>query len=263
MSDLIPEGARHPVVFARNGEVFANSRDVAAFFEKRHDNVLRDIDNLIAQEPALGLRSFAKAFLKSEESNDTNALSPVRTYRAYDMDRDGFTLLAMGFTGGKALGWKLKYIEAFNTMEAELRAPRDPMKVLNDPAAMRGLLLTYTEKVLALEADKAALTPKAEALDRIAETDGLLTITDAAKTLGLRPSELFRWLRTHSWIYKRLGNPAWIAYQDKMQTGYLDHKVSTFLRPDGSEKTTTQAMVTPKGLTKLAALLGPSRRLAA
>ena len=49
---------RQPVVFERGGEAFANSRDVAAFFEKRHDNVLRDIDAPIASEPSLGRRQF-------------------------------------------------------------------------------------------------------------------------------------------------------------------------------------------------------------
>jgi phage regulator Rha-like protein len=63
------------------------------------------------------------------------------------MTRDGFTLLAMGFKGKKALGWKLKYIEGFNAMEATLRAQPavDPMVALSDPATLRALLLAYPD----------------------------------------------------------------------------------------------------------------------
>ena len=61
-------GPLAPVVFAKDGEVFANSRDVAAFFERRHDDVLRTIDSLISQEPNLRLRNFAESFLKARSA---------------------------------------------------------------------------------------------------------------------------------------------------------------------------------------------------
>lgn len=44
-----------------------------------------------------------------------------KSYKCYELTRDGFCLLVMGFTGQKALEWKLKYIEAFNQMEQQLR----------------------------------------------------------------------------------------------------------------------------------------------
>ena len=100
------------------------------------------------------------------------------------------------------------------------------------------------------ERDK--LKPKAEALDRIATSDGSLCVTNAAKDLQVRPKDLFAWLSSHKWIYKRPGGSGWIAYQDKLQTGYLEHKVTVVTRTDGSEKTTEQVRVTPKGLAKLA-----------
>lgn len=75
----------------------------------------------------------------------------------------------------------------------------DPMRALNDPVAMRGLLLTYSAKMLALEAVNAELAPKAEALHRIAEADGSLCGTDAAKTLQVRPGDLFKFLRSQGW----------------------------------------------------------------
>lgn len=251
MTPIDPE--RNPIVFAKDGEVFANSRDVAAFFDKRHDNVMQAIDTLIQQEPKLRLLNFQETV--SERQNPSGG-APIRS-RAYNMDRDGFTLLAMGFTGSKALKWKLRYIEAFNAMEAELRriANTGPMIDLNDPGALRGLLLTYSEKAIALEKQVQELLPSQEALQRIAEADGSLCITDAAKALQMRPKDLFEWLRQNGWIYRRPGSGHDLGYQSKTTTGLLEHKVTTVLRADGSEKVTEQVRVTPKGLTKLAALI--------
>lgn len=243
--------SRQPVVFAKDGEVFATSRDVAAFFGKRHDHVLRDIANLIDAEPSLGLLSFGETPYV-EESNG-------QTYRMYEMDRDGFTLLAMGFTGSKALKWKLRYIEAFKTMEAELRriAQSGPAIDLNDPAQLRALLLNYSDQAERLEQRVQELLPSQQALDRIAQADGSMCITDAAKALQMRPKDLFAWLRQNGWIYRRAGSGHDLGYQSKTAAGLLEHKVTTVLRADGSEKFTEQVRVTPKGLTKLAKLVKP------
>lgn len=132
----------------------------------------------------------------------------------------------------------------------------DPMAVLNDPAAMRGLLLGYTERVLELEGRVADMAPRAEAYDRIATADGSLCITDAAKAMQVRPKELFAYLRLHHRIYRRPGTSHDLGYQAKVQAGYLEHKVKTLTLPDGTERISEQVRVTPKGLAKLAAIFG-------
>lgn len=245
---------RQPVVFVRDGEVFATSRDVAAFFGKNHSDVLRAIRNLVDAAPELGVRNFA-----SFKINDLTGESTSH----YDMDQTGFTLLAMGFTGTKALKWKLRYIEAFEAMQAELRriAQAGPMIDLNDPAQLRGLLLNYSEKAEQLERRVQELLPSEEALQRIAKADGSLCVTDAAKALQMRPKDLFAWLRENGWIYKRAGAGHDLGYQAKQAAGLLEHKVTTVLRADGSEKVTEQVRVTPKGLAKLAKLIRPSMAL--
>ncbi len=105
-----------------NGVLTVSSLQVAKDFGKRHDHIIRDIENLIAETSAKnfanlttqnwGVKSF---FIESTYINERG-----RTYRCYDITRDGFSLLVMGFTGKKALEWKLKYIEAFNSMERQL-----------------------------------------------------------------------------------------------------------------------------------------------
>lgn len=95
MNDDI-DAHRQPIVSAKDGEVFANSRDVAAFFEKEHRHVLDAIDKLIATEPKLRGAEFSAGVY-------TLSSTGSQQHRCFDMSRDGFSLLAMGFTGTKAL----------------------------------------------------------------------------------------------------------------------------------------------------------------
>ena len=139
---------------------------------------------------------------------------------------------------------------------------RDPIAVLNDPSAMRGLLLTYSEKVLALQAENAALAPKADALDLIAAADGSMCLTNAAKALQRRPKEVIDFLSHNMWIYRRGGSSTWCAYQSKIQAGLLEHKVTTKEISDGTTRIYEQALVTPRGLAKLASLFSTARLVA-
>ena len=95
------------ILTENNNQPVADSRQIAEYFGKRHNNVLRDIDNL------------TKDMLNSGEYffETTMPDSYGRQQRVYLMNRDGFTLLTMGFTGKEALQFKLAYIEAFNEME--------------------------------------------------------------------------------------------------------------------------------------------------
>ena len=94
--------------------MFADSRDVASAFEKQHGHVLRDIDNLILKDPDHGRRGFTEATYRGVQpfgsSSQHNYIAP--DYRCFHMTRDGFALLAMGFTGERALKFKRAYIRA-------------------------------------------------------------------------------------------------------------------------------------------------------
>lgn len=244
---------RVPVVVVRDGKVFTDSRSVAEFFEKQHFHVLRDIDNLLKAEPELAASNFGCGHYTLPSTGS-------QQHRLYTMDRDGFTLLAMGFTGPKALRWKLKYIEAFNTMEAQIKqAPADMTSLLMDPSKLRGLLLSYTEKVTELQGRVEEMRPSVHALERIAISDGSMSITEAAKNLQAQPKDVFTWLRTKGWIYRRPGAQADLAYQTKLLAGLLEHKTTIVVTPEGREKTVTQVRVTPKGLTELAREMFPDR----
>ncbi|MCP1613962.1 phage antirepressor YoqD-like protein [Azospirillum lipoferum] len=150
----------------------------------------------------------------------------------------------------------IEIIERFDSYERGAAKQADPMALLNDPAAMRGLLLNYSEKVLALEAQVQEQAPTVAAYNRIANADGLLCLTDAAKSLAQQPRAFTRWLFAEGYIYKRPGSAKWVAYQTYLQSGLFEHKVHVIVKDDGTERAVDQVMVTPKGLAKFARQLG-------
>lgn len=97
-----------------NQQVYTTSRKVAEHFGKLHKNVLRDIEQLLAEMPE---NQFGRLnFEPSVYYNEQYKLQPE-----YHLTHDGFALLAMGFTGREALQWKISFLEAFRTLERQLR----------------------------------------------------------------------------------------------------------------------------------------------
>lgn len=105
----------------KNNKPVTNSREVALNFDKRHDNVIRDIEQMKKD-----VLNFEEMFYET-----TMPDSYGRKQKVYLVNRDGFTLLAVGFTGKKALKFKLDYIAAFNAMEEKLKQniPTDPLQL--------------------------------------------------------------------------------------------------------------------------------------
>lgn len=109
----LPAEADRPKVEIRGGAIFASSLDIARHFSKAHKDVLRAIDNIIDE---VGEEFSRRNFTPSTYVNDRQ-----KEYRCFEISRDGFSLLVMGFTGDAAMTWKLRYIDAFNKMELEIR----------------------------------------------------------------------------------------------------------------------------------------------
>ena len=94
----------------RDGQAVVSTLEVAERFGKEHKHVLESIRKLAVENSA------AKSMFY-----ETTFENRGKDYPMYLMNRDGFSLLAMGFTGKEALEWKIKYIEAFNKMEEQIR----------------------------------------------------------------------------------------------------------------------------------------------
>lgn len=103
------------LVEIRKNQVVTSSRQVAEVFGKRHCDVLRGIQNLTSTQNCV------QWFYRSQYKDASGKMN-----LEYLMNRDGFSLLVMGFTGKKALEWKIKYIEAFNAMEKALKEKSAP-----------------------------------------------------------------------------------------------------------------------------------------
>ena len=108
------------VEISKDKQVITTSLRVAEVFGKRHDNILRQINALIGslreQQDFSPLKNEEAKFAVANYKDEQGKLR-----KQYIITRDGFTLLAMGFTGSKALKFKLQYIQAFNAMEAKLK----------------------------------------------------------------------------------------------------------------------------------------------
>lgn len=162
-------------------------------------------------------------------------------------------LLAISYAGWISPAFQLQVNQVFlDYRTGKLNPVVDPMAALNDPATMRGILLTYTEKVLVLESKVEEMRPDVEALERIAKADGSLNLTEAAKALQQPPRKFSQHLCSQHWIYKRPGAKNWLGYQDKVQQGLVEHKVTTVTLADGSDRLCEQVRITPKGIAKLA-----------
>lgn len=100
------------LVIMKDGQAVTTSLEVAKIFEKRHDRVIRAIESKLT-DPNFGVSEMFHGSTYADASGKQNKM--------YYMNRDGFTFIAMGFTGRKADEFKLEYIEAFNKMESYIR----------------------------------------------------------------------------------------------------------------------------------------------
>jgi len=174
-----------------------------------------------------------------------------RARRGYRFPKREACLMAMSYS------YDLQ-AKVFDRMTA-LEAGAPPVINLRDPRqmAMAALQLIEVNQELQATIDQqqhkiAADAPKVEGFDRIASSDGSLCLTDTAKTLQVQPRKLTQLLQEKGWLYRRPMGSGWLAYQERIQQGLLEHKVTTGEKSDGSEWSSTQVRVTAKGLTKLA-----------
>lgn len=232
------------LVITRNQQAVTTSLQVAKNFEKGHKNVLRDIDNLTAQN-----RAVKNYFHEGTYTNDRG-----REYPMYFMNRDGFTLLAMGFTGNKALQFKLKYIEAFNVMEEQLSTKNHPDYHL--PQNFKEALLMLAETVDENDQLKQQIENDKEKVvlaNAITTSDEGLLIEAAAKYMrqngvNIGRDRLFKWLRGRGYLVSRKGREWNMPTQKSLNQGLMKIHCHLYYDSEGELKTNRQVVVTGKGL---------------
>lgn len=214
-----------------NGQVLASSREVAEKFGKRHDSVLRDIDNLIKSDSTI---LWSEMFRETTYTN-----SRGKNYRCFDMNRDGFSLLCMGFTGKEALEWKLKYINAFNQMEEKLKSntqltEEEKYKLMlfskdaSEVAYAHNKLVEIATAPLVAEIKEQK--PKVEYHDDVLNKEGLIATTVIAKDLGFKSATKLNKIMNMNKIIFKNQSGTWCPYADYewlISDGYADYQSYT------------------------------------
>ncbi|MDT7015266.1 Rha family transcriptional regulator [Levilactobacillus namurensis] len=213
------------LVIMKDKQAVTSSLQVAQTFGKRHDHVTRDIEELIAQSgsPKLGNEMFATGTYENRG----------KQYPMYYMNRDGFTLLAMGFTGDKALQFKLQYIDAFNEMEQQVKF-QVPATL---PEALR-LAADQAEKI-------SVLQPKADYTDKMLANPGLETTSVIAKNYGYSTREFNKLLHGLGIQYKQ--GKTWLLYVKYQDQGYTHVEPYGYTNSEGVDKVRNTMKWTQKG----------------
>ena len=170
------------------------------------------------------------------------------------MNRDGFTLLAMGFTGKKALDFKLKYIEAFNKMEQALLEQPQPNYHL--PSTFKEALYMLAEQVDKNEQLEQKIEDDREKVvlaNAITTTDEGLLIEAVAKYMrqngiNIGRDRLFKWLRGRGYLVNRKGREWNMPTQKSLNQGLMKIHAQQYFDYDGELKVSRQVVVTGKGL---------------
>lgn len=207
-------------VRVENDQLITDSRNVAAVFGKQHGHILRDIQNIQKD-----VSNFGEMFFES-----TMPDSYGRQQRVYLMNRDGFTLLAMGFTGKDAMQWKLKYIDAFNRLEKAWNSPEAVMARALQYANNKLMAVTQqnkelSERVTQQQEHISLLEPKADYYDGVLESKNTIDVTTIAKDYGLSAQVMNRILHKLGIIFKSSGT--WHMYQTYVDQGYGDTKTGS------------------------------------
>jgi Rha family phage regulatory protein len=253
--DLPP--LNEPVVHADGMRVYATTLDIAAFFRKQHKNVLANIREIEAIQPEFAGLNFQPCSYQGDNGKELPA---------YEVTKAGFALVVGGFTGAKALEFRVRYIQRYEEMEAALKD--DGVKrygslddLMADPAGLMTLTLSYAgqikeqkAEILTLETQVSVLEPKAAALDRLADKAGTMSLRNTAKALGFGPDWFRRRLEELDYLYREDGRLA--AYQKHIDAGLFVHRPVELSHRDGTEYVVSQPLVTAKGLARLAVAFG-------
>lgn len=225
-----------------NNQVVVSSRQVAEKFGKEHRNVLASIKEIISAE---------KSALTFYQENTYKA-GTGKSYPEYLMNRDGFTLLAMGFTGKDALQWKMKYIAAFNNMEQKLQNKMLMLPDFTNPAEAARAWAEQFDKRTEAERQLEEAKPKMIFADAVSASDTTILIGDLAKLIKQNGHEigqkrLFEWLRNNGYLIKRKGADYNSPTQKAMELGLFKIKETAITHSDGHVTVSKTVKVTGKG----------------
>lgn len=232
-----------------NGNDVTTSLLVAEVFGKEHSKVVRDIESL----------SCSASFNAANFGVITYIDSRNREQTAYEMTKDGFSFLVMGYTGAKAGEFKEKFINEFNRREALLKD--DDYILMRSQQILQKRVEIAEQKIKQLEEKNAKLKPKADFAEVAFKAEGKVDIGQAAKilNLGFGRNTLFKKLKEVGVFFKDRNEPK----QKYIDAGYFEMTLLPPIHRDSHPDILYQKVLCkPKGLAYINQLFGgkPSDR---
>jgi len=221
------------LITVRNDQAVTSSLQVAENFNKDHKHILEAIENLTVENMAV----------RNMFQEGTYMNSRGRLYKMFYMTKNGFTLLAMGFTGKKATQFKIQYINAFNQMENQLKTGG-----FHVPTTMAEALRLAANQQDQIEEMK----PKAIFADSVTTSNKTILVGDLAKILkgngiDIGGTRLFQWMRDKGYLVRRKGSDYNSPTQRSMNMELFKIKESSHINGDGVNVVTKTPKVTGKG----------------
>ena len=237
-NQITPGNTRHVATLLSQSQNVSrhtmSSREIAELTGSTHDNVLKTVRALVAK----GVVS----------SNDTPYVHPQngQVYREFLLSQRDTLVVVSGYS----VELRARIIDRWQELESrvvgQLEIPTsfaEALRLAADQAEQNQIL----QQVIAKQA------PKVEALHRLAKSQGDVCITTAAQLLGVRPTRLFAWMNQNRWIHRRTTHSSWVAYQPRLNSGWLKHKLVKVGGGEGEDiKVVEQVMVTRSGMVTLA-----------
>lgn len=202
-----------------------SSRVIAEQLDKRHSNVIRDLEAIVSENSNLSSLIISSSY-EVEGQN--------RSYKEYLLTKDGFTLYMFNIQGYN--DFKLAYINKFNEMEKELS------KNFNVPQTYaEALKLAYEQQLLIEEQEQKikVLEPKGEYFDALVDRNLLTNFRDTAKEFGIKQNDFIKFLLDRKYIFRDKKNKL------KPYNHYMDLFELKEWKTD--DKSGVQTLITPRG----------------
>ncbi|WP_455475746.1 antA/AntB antirepressor family protein [Bartonella sp. B17] len=231
----------HLITITKNtvdGEIIqtVNARELHAFLEVKSE--FRNwINNRIEQY----------SFIEKQDFTTTVKFYRGGKLKDYYLTLDMAKELAMVERNEKGKQARQYFIEC----ERRAKQSLNLTNALEDPLAIKKLLLESITQLEDLKSEVNVLKPKAMALENLQRHDGLFGLTEAAKILEVQPKFFLHFLQEKSWIYRRAPGSPLLPYQDKIKKGLMDCPIITIQKPDGTEKVLPSTKITTKGISIL------------
>lgn len=232
-----------PIFYQRTPTTTIESREVASMVDKRHDHLLRDIENYAQQMKALDGPEFGAVDFFIEATYQD---SKGENRKCYRITRKGCEFIANKLTGQKGTLFTAAYITRFHDMEHALDIPTSLPEALRMAADLAEKNETLIQKTLADQ-------PKVLFADAVAASKNAINVGVLAKILrqngmkSMGQKRLFAWLRAHGYLIKQTGANYNMPSQRSIDMGLFEVRESYYTNKDGGKTTTYTPVITGKG----------------